>query len=296
MTTPAPTTARRRIVPMTLVGLATLVAASVPLWSTMQSGWTREWLLFAALYSTILVAAGLLAFRRSTGAQLLARSIWWSAFGGGALVALFAAQDRGVARVALVMLLATGTALLAAGRPGVDHASADDFAPAAYRTPIIVSMIMALADAQALGWLGASRLYAVLQHYAGSSASREIQQSSVMLACSGLALIALYGLYKLRLWGLVLSALTTLAIGILAFTPATGMSDAGPIPYAFALSAAIQIALLAPLFLAIVQRRAPAPPSPRVARLAAIAPNAVIIALAALSVLTVATSHSLIRF
>jgi hypothetical protein len=74
----------------------------------------------------------------------------------------------------------------------------------------------------------------------------------------------------------VLSAATTLAIGVLTFTPILGMEGAGPIPYAFSASAAIQIALLAPLFVAIVRRRAPAPASPRAARLAAIAPATVI--------------------
>ena len=74
--------------------------------------------------------------------------------------------------------------------------------------------------------------------------------------------------YRLRLWGLVLSTVTTVAIGALSMTSLFGLRDAGPIPYAFAGSAAIQNALLAPLF----------------------------VALAALSVITVATSHSLIRF
>jgi hypothetical protein len=153
---------------------------------------------------------------------------------------------------------------------------------------------MALADAQALGWLGAARLYAELR---SSVADRtEIQQSTAMLACAAVAVLALYGLYRLRLWGLLLSAATTLAIGVFAFTPVLGMEDAGPLPYAFAASAAIQIALLAPLFVAIVRRRAPAPASPRVARLAAIAPAAVVIAIAALSIATVASSHSLARF
>ncbi|HEY0993506.1 MAG TPA: hypothetical protein VGD80_40915, partial [Kofleriaceae bacterium] len=85
-------------------------------------------------------------------------------------------------------------------------------------------------------------------------------------------------------------------IGVLALTPVFGLHDAGPIPYAFALSAAVQLALLAPLFLAIIRRRAPSPPSPRVQRLASAVPVVVIVAIAALSVITVATSHSLIRF
>lgn len=121
------------------------------------------------------------------------------------------------------------------------------------------------------------------------------QQAPAMLLCCGVALVALNGLYKLRLWGLLLSALTTLSIGILAFTPVLGLSDAGPVPYALSASAAIQIALLAPLFVAIARSRAPPPPSPRTARIAAMIPALVIVALTALSMITFATAHPLVR-
>jgi hypothetical protein len=74
-----------------------------------------------------------------------------------------------------------------------------------------------------------------------------------------------------------------------------GLSDAGPIPYALALSAAIQLALLAPLIIAIVRRRALAA-SPRTARVGSLLPGAVIVVLTALSLVTVATPHPLVHF
>lgn len=285
----------RRVATLVLLGLATLVAAGAPLWFARHEDWTGAMFGFAASYSAMLVAAGVLALWRSTGAQLFARSVWWSAFGGGVLISVFAPEARELAWVALAVVLATATALLVAGRRGLDGDGARDFAPAAYRAPIMVSMIMALADAQTLGWLGSGRLYVALSAEYGSSAT-EIQQAMAMLACGAVALIALYGLYRLRLWGLVLSAATTLAIGALAFTPVLGLSDAGPFPYAFAVSAAVQIALLAPLFVAIARRRAPEPPSPRRARIATMVPQAVIVALVALSVAMLATGHPLVKF
>jgi hypothetical protein len=277
-----------------LMWLGTLVAAGAPLWMAHEQRWQGAEYGFAASYAALLVAAGVLACLRSTGAQLLARSVWWSMFGGGVLIALFAPDVREMSELMLAMVRGPATALLAVGRSGLDG-GAGGFAPAAYRAPIMMSMVMAMADAQALGWLGAARLYtAVRYHY--EPHELEIQRALAALACCAVALIALYGLYRLRLWGLVLSAMTTLAIGALVFTPVLDLADGGPIPYALVLSAAVQLALLAPLFAAIVRRRAPAPPSPRRARLAAIVPVVVIVALTALSVITVATGNPLARF
>ncbi len=295
MTTSSATTPGSRIATTVLAALACLIAAGVPVVFGLQSRWSGMLLGLSVSYSLVLVAAGALALRRSRGAQLLARSIWWSALGAGALVTLFAASAP-EARPALVMVLATSTALLTVGRRGLRPEHGDGLAPAAYPRAVMVSMIMALADAQALAWLASTLIYTAVRRHADLMNISELKQAPAMLACSGVALCALYGLYKLRLWGLVLSATTTLAIGVLSFTCLFGLSDAGPIPYAFAVSAAIQIALLAPLFLAIIRRRAPSPVSPRAQRLAAAMPAVVVVVLATLSVITVATSHSLVRF
>ena len=276
-----------------LVALASLIAACVPVWFALQEHWTGALFAGALSYAAFLVAAAVLAHGRSRGAQLLARSIWWSAFGAGALVALFAANSHEVSRPGLVVVLATSTALLATARRGLGDGAGDERAPVAYPRAIMVSMIMALADAQALGWIGGIMVYASVRHHGNPG---DLAHACAMLSCAGVALCALFGLYRLRMWGLVLSAIATLAIGVLALTPVFGLHDAGPIPYAFALSAAVQLALLAPLFLAIIRRRAPSSPSPRVQRLASAVPVVVIVAIAALSVITVATSHSLIRF
>lgn len=290
------TTTRTRIASTVLAVLACLVAAGVPLGFALHTHWSGMLFGIAVSYTLVLLGAGVLSFCRSRGAQLLSRSIWWSAFAAGALVALFAASDGGVARPALVMVLATATSLLATGARGLQHQERHELAPVAYPRAIMVSMIMALADAQALGWLSSTLLYAAIERHAYTRDLGVLKQALAMLSCSLVALCALYGLYRLRLWGLVLSAVTTLAIGVLSFTPVFGLSDAGPIPYAFAGSAVIQCALLAPLVLAIIRRRAPSSASPRARRISAVVPAAVIIALAALSVITVSTSHSLMRF
>src|SRR6185436_10508463 len=130
----------RRIASLMMI-LGTLVAAGVPLWFATHVRWDGVWFAFAASYAAILAGAGALALSRSTGAQLFARSVWWSAFGAGVLAAVFAADEREIAGPALAMVLATSTALISAGRRGLDS-DARDFAPAAYRAPIMISMIM----------------------------------------------------------------------------------------------------------------------------------------------------------
>jgi hypothetical protein len=291
MTMPAARERLRHPIASLTIVVAALTAAAAPLWYADHNG-PGSRLAVAEWYALFIASSSVLAFGRSTGAQLLARAIWWSAFASGGLTAGFAAETRDLAATGLVMTLATSTALLIAGRRGLDRDTLG-FAPAAYRAPIMISMIMALADAQGVGWLGATRLSFALSY--GSDGDL-VYQAVAMIACSAVALVALYGLYRLRLWGLVLSAVTTLAIGVLAFTRVLGLADAGPIPYAFAASAAVQLALLVPLFIAIVRRRAPAPPAPRMARLATIAPALVIVVAATLAILTVITGHSLVRF
>lgn len=280
---------RHPIASMAIV-FAALTAAGAPLWYAYHDD-TRSRLAVAASYALVIASSSVLAFGRSTGAQLLARAIWWSAFASGGLTAGFAAEIHDLAVTGLVMTLATSTALLVAGRRGLDR-DALGFAPAAYRAPILISMIMALADAQGVGWLGISRLCFALTYDIDGGF---VGQAVAMLACSTVALVAVYGLYRLHLWGFVLSVISTLAIGILAFTPVLGL-PAGPIPYAFAASAAVQLALLVPLFIAIIRRRAPAPPGPRSARLATIAPALIVVVAATLAIITVVTERSLVRF
>jgi len=276
-----------------LMVAGTLVAAGAPLWVAHEQRWTGAEYGFTASYAALLAAAGVLACLRSTGAQLLARSVWWSAFGGGVLMAVFAPDVRELSGMVMALVLGPATSLLAAGRTGLEG-RAGEFAAGAYRAPIMVSMIMALADAQALGWLGALHLYdAMHSHYASH---QQLRWGMALLGCSALALVALYGLYRLRLWGLVVSATTTLAIGVLAFTPVLGLADAGPVPYALALSAAVQLTLLAPVFVSVARGRPPRPTSARRARIAALVPVAVIVVLVALSVITVATGRPLVKF
>lgn len=276
--------------PRVIALVASLAAAVAPGWLFYCHVSDSELFMLGLIYTAALAATGLLALVRSVGALLFARSVWWSAFGLAALVVLFARHETPLTYVMFGMQAATAVALLASRRIKPPR-SGTELTPVAYRGAITLSMIMALADAQALGWLGLTQLF--LRDIDGIQ--RFGLPGAAMLGAACIAMIALYGLYKLRLWGLVLSTLTTAAIGALAFTPVFGMRGAGPLPYAFALSAVVQIALLTPLFAAIVRRRAPAPPSPRSQQLAQLAPVALILLVTALSISLIALGRPLIR-
>lgn len=203
----------------------------------------------------------------SIGAQLLARAVWWSNL---ILATIVCCSSGHTERIALAMALGSGLAILVGGRAALE-AREGSFVPVAFRGSLTAILVMALADVQSLVLFGA--LAAQADSYTALHGA--VGLLSVAVAMS----IAVYGLYRLRLWGLVLTALTNIALILVALY----WSKMPPfLVKAYVGSAAIQLALMAPLAYAILRRRG-GPPSPGLGRAATVLSSLSVVALMAIS-------------
>jgi hypothetical protein len=215
---------------------ALAAAACVRLWP----GYLPTVLWLPAL---LLGASAALQLHRHVGSQLLVRAIWWSNLLLGVLIAVAGSTEE--RRIAAGLALATGTALLALGRRGLDGATAGGaFAPIAFRTTLTAILVMAVADFQSLVLFGVVR--------ASSWDHRVV--SWLPLGSSALVLVAIVGIYRLRLWGLLLNFGVNLAIA--AFCLLRLFDLPLEIRVAYVASAGLQALLTLPLFVAMARGRA----------------------------------------
>jgi hypothetical protein len=209
----------------------------------------------------LLALAALLIHHDRLGSQLLARSILWANFLIGTCVSIGNAE-AGVVDDLGADTFSLGTALLLIGRLGLDEREGSVFRPVAFRTSLTLGMIMAVADAHVLACLGIVELDS--SEWPRSS-FRERLPHATMLFISGAVLVcAITGLYRLRVWGLVLASLGAAGVCVLSLANVYGLpSRAGSI---LALTSAVQVALSVPVFVAILGGRpvtsAPAPSWP----------------------------------
>lgn len=194
----------------------------------------------------LLGASTLLLHRTHLGGQFLVRAVLWSNLILGFLVAISSGGADGGFGAAIAV--GTGAGLIILGRSGLDGESSH-FAPAAFRTSLILAFVMALADTQSLMLFGANALER--GHNVG-----------LALPCAAVMLVALVGLYRLRVWGLALNVGANVAIAGLAATDALGVPP--PIVWALCTTAAVQLVLPMPLLAAMWKRRyTPAETEPR---------------------------------
>jgi hypothetical protein len=235
----------------------------------------------AALWipAILLAISGLLAQHGQVGSQLIARSIWWANLVLGTLISIAGGSHE--KPLGLVLALATGTALLAMGRMGLDEDERSAFKPVAFRTSLTLSMIMAVADAQALVLFGALRLEDAGSPWGGH---RALLEGGLLLVSAAVVALAIAGLYRLRAWGLLLGTLSAAGVAVLALTDAYGIK--GPVANALILTSAVQILLPLPVFVAIVRRRSPAP-SLAPSRLGRVVPGVLVVLMMGVSVAVV---------
>ncbi|MEZ4454486.1 MAG: hypothetical protein R3B09_33855 [Nannocystaceae bacterium] len=229
-----------------------------------------------ALPCALLVAAAALVWRRDLPSHVLARAVCWSNLLLGALLAISGgSNERGFGAL---LAAATGVALLAMGRAGLEHTSRT-FSPAAFRGSLVVALVMALADTQSLALFGGAHLeHAYSAHHAWP-----------LLAGAAVMGIAIVGLYRLRVWGLVLNLVANLVIAGAALAGAFEIPHA--LAWALASTALVQLALPLPMIAAMIRGRAPASSRDRVgARLI----PAVIVGLIALACVSAASGHRLV--
>lgn len=208
-----------------------------------------------AMPMLLLFGSAALLFRAHLPSQLLVRAVLWSNLVLGTLISM----TGGSSELELGAMLAVGSAmgLVSLGRHGLDLPS-EDFAPAAFRGSLVLTLVMALADTQSLALFGALHL------------DHSPSESLPLLACAGFMLVALYGLYHLKLWGLVLNIVANVVIAGLAFTGVLDLPD--PIVFALCTTAMIQLALPVPLVVSVVRGKAPTPSPSLVPWRAAVVP------------------------
>jgi hypothetical protein len=197
------------------------------------------------LPALLLGASSLLVWRRHVGGQLLARAVLWSNLILGTLISVTGSDwERGLA---CWLATATGAALLALGRQALDEAQpGDSFVPHAFRGTLICLLVMAMADAQSLILFGAiemSGLHELMSHRA----------LPIVLAVP--LVVSVFGLYRLRLWGLVLDLAASLVLALVSLTPTLDLPS--PLRAAYVVTSAAQWMVALPLVVAILRRRAP---------------------------------------
>lgn len=216
--------------------------------------------------AALLLGSAALVHRRSTAAQLFVRAVWWSNLLLGALACVGSTNETWAG---LTLALGCGTALLAAGAAGLDRAEGA-FRPVAFRFNLMLGLVLAMADAQALVLFGTW----------GASAEAPTTQVALLYGLAGVHAIAIAGLLGLRVWGLLLSAATSAAVIVLALEGALGLPDV--LATTLVCTSIAQLFLALPVFVALVRRSAPKD-RPAVSRIAPAFPVAIVVALMAAS-------------
>jgi hypothetical protein len=186
----------------------------------------------------LLVASAGLMFRNHLPSQILVRAALWSNLVLGTLIAVSGGGHE--MPIGAILAVSTTVGLLALGRSGLTQTT-ERFAPTAFRASLILALVMALADTQSLALFGTIQL----DHGDGVGT----------LACAVLMGVALFGLYRLQVWGVVLNIVANVLIATLAFTEVLDLPE--PIVFALCTTAAIQVMLPLPLIVAMVRGRAP---------------------------------------
>jgi hypothetical protein len=194
------------------------------------------------------LAAGAIHLRRLPP-QIFARAVWWQALLFGLLLALLGGDTE--RRCGAVLALASGAALLLAGRGGLRRDLRSRFAPIAFRGSLLAAIVMAMADAEVLLLWGGLALEQPPLGYHPS-------QVLLHFACAALMIVAVCGLYALRVWGLLLNLAANVGIALLALSKALPIPEHGE--WALVATAAVQLLLPLPLLVAFFRKVEPHTP------------------------------------
>ena len=192
---------------------AIAAAGSLPVWLMDKPIMPVVIVGFAlAVFST----AGM-ALSQKLSMQLLARSIWWqvalyaSVFIGIAICHEVDAKELFVFWPVWAMLGGSIVSIAAAGKMGLTQDNAH-FAPTGFRIALVLSLILALADTQALLFYTALFTEVAVR----DESSKHLFDALPFLASAGLMMTALYGLYRLKIWGVGLNLVANFLIAGLA--------------------------------------------------------------------------------
>ena len=157
----------------------------------------------------LLLTAPFLNLRNSLGAQMVARAFWWQAALLGVLVL---AGGHGSGEGALVLAGGGFAALAAAGRAGLDSVSTA-FAPVEFRRTLMLSLVLGVADLVALA------MYSLIMVEGAMDGFLFDYLDAVPFALGALAMaVSIFGLYRLKLWGLFACIGANVAVAVGALT------------------------------------------------------------------------------
>ena len=221
----------------TLVAFSSLGAALVYIF--VEDGWPEWRFDFEALmvwgFLGALVASPFILRLRSMAAQIFGRAVLVQAlfFCAMALInALLIRQGSLEPAFEITAALAAVTwPLIVIGKRGLETVSRH-FAPNAFRTTIIASLLLGLADAWALAF------YTAVTSEVGA-----------MLICAGVMGVAIFGLFRMKVWGLALCILANIAIAGLALSSTFELPAV--LSWGLVATAAVQLMLPVPLVLAM---------------------------------------------
>jgi|GEM_PF-1277405 len=176
------------------------------------------------------------------GAQLLCRAAWWSSLIVGVLVSLNYGSpfDKGCGAVAAV---GCALALLSAGERGLDIQEADHpFAPVRFRGHLLLALVMAAADALTLAFSGLMQLRFGAS---GWNLADTASYAGPTVTAAFVMAIAVWGVYRLRTWALLLNLVANIAIAYLALEGALHLSPS--VSVSLAATAAVQCFIPVPI-------------------------------------------------
>jgi hypothetical protein len=187
-------------------------------------------------------AAGALALSaiavhtRHLGAQIFARAVWLSALILATLNALYGWPGELVTTV--LVAAAAAAALGVAGKRGLADDASGSFAPVAFRATLVAALALAVADASSLLFYG----IAWLDRFGVVSSP---------LILGAIAAVGAIGLFRLRVWALLVALATNAAV---ASTALLGwLTVPTPVRGALAITAGLQMGLLLPVLRAAIR-------------------------------------------
>ncbi|MCH9683869.1 MAG: hypothetical protein K0V04_20725, partial [Deltaproteobacteria bacterium] len=197
---------------------------------------------------------------RDLGRQMMVRAITWSSLVIGVLIATVGFSEYAWCGTAIA--LGSGAALLSLRGWGLGITSAV-FRPIAFRTQLLVALVLAMADAQTLLFSGLVEVASlrmpplpglpvtvVLLQWGAAALS--ILTHPALLA-GALMLVVVAGISRLRTWALLLNVVANLAIAALALDGTLHVSP--PVALAVTATATIQLLLPVPILAAMLGAR-----------------------------------------
>lgn len=182
-------------------------------------------------------------------AQTFARAIWWQGLAFGLVLWLghmFGSLHGAIATTVPLYLVGGVLAIAGAGKSGLDFESSH-FVPVAFRRSLTASLVMAMADTIAL------LFYAGIVLIDNPLSATNLSHASAFAGSALVMTVAIFGLYRIKVWGLALNIIANVLIATLALCGVFELPEV--IALGLAATAVAQLLLPLPLLKRALTRR-----------------------------------------